>query len=241
MFNQVRIVLVNTSHPGNIGAVARAMKTMGFHRLYLVKPKRFPDKEADIRAAGAEDILAQAVVTETLPQAIMGCQYVYATSARPRYLEWPTLRPAECAQKIFLEQNQQEIAIIFGRESSGLTNEEVAYSHYLISIPTDEQFASLNLASAVQILTYEMRQSFLSTPPKPMPQRNLAAHEQFYGLITHWEQMAIALECLDPQHPKRLMQRISRLFKRAELDETEVNILRGFLSAISKKLIKTKI
>ncbi len=234
MFNHIRIVLINTTHPGNIGATARAMKNMGFHRLYLVNPKCYPNKEANIRSAGAEDILERAIVTATLNEAVEDCQWLYATSARSRFLKWPTLSPEESAQKIFQEQNQQEIAIVFGRESSGLTNEELAHCHYLVSIPADEVYSSLNLAAAVQILTYELRKVFLSLDPIIKPTNYPATHDKFAGLIAHWEQTAIELGCLDPQHPKRMMQRINRLFKRAAPDETEINILRGFLSAILK-------
>ncbi len=236
LFNDVRIVLVEPSHPGNVGAVARAMKNMGFSRLHLVNPKDFPNPEATMRSAGAEDILQNAFVNKTLIEAIQGCHWIYATSARSRFLQWPLLDPAACAHKILEEQSGKEIAIVFGRESSGLTNQELAHCHYAVSIPADENFSSLNLAAAVQLMTYELRKSFLSQKPQQTSSHVPADHDKFNGLIAHWEAAAIHLGCLDPQHPKLMMQRIRRLFKRAAPDETEINILRGFLSAILKHL-----
>lgn len=234
LFNHVRIVLVEPTHPGNIGAVARAMKNMGFSRLHLVNPKEFPHSEASIRSAGAEDILQNAQVNTTLIDSIQGCHWIYATSARSRFLQWPIVDPAACAHKILEEQSGKEIAILFGRESSGLTNQELAHCHYAISIPADEDFSSLNLAAAVQLITYELRKSFLMQDRAKKCSHVPADHAKFNGLIAHWEAAVIRLGCLDPDHPKLMMQRIRRLFKRAAPDETEINILRGFLSAILK-------
>lgn len=237
MFEKIRIVLVNPSHPGNIGAAARAMKNMGLSRLYLVAPEKFPDFKATIRAAGADDILAQAVVTQDLPSALVGCEFIYASSARSRRLEWPECDARQCALQVISEQIQQEVAIVFGRESSGLTNEELAYCHQHVHIPAQEQFNSLNLAAAVQVFAYELRMAWLSARPQAMVEiRQLAPNEQIIGFYQHLQSTLIKLGCLDPSHPKKLMQRLQRLFNRAQLDSTEINILRGILTAMNKVL-----
>lgn len=236
MFNHVRIVLVNPSHPGNIGAVARAMKNMGLFRLYLVAPEKFPHPEATIRAVGASDVLAAAIITADLPQALTGCEFVYATSARTRRLEWPECNARQCAEQVVQIQPQQEVAIVFGRESSGLTNEELACCHIHVHIPADAQFSSLNLAAAVQICTYELYMAALAQQPTPQTEiRALAPHEQLTGFYSHLESTLIQLGCLDPSHPKQLIQRLHRLFNRAQLDSIEINILRGILKAVNKK------
>ena len=236
MFDHVRIVLVNPSHPGNIGAVARAMKNMGFRRLYLVAPEAFPHPEALYRAVGADDVLAGAIVTADLPQALLGCEFVYATSARVRGLEWPQCDARQCALQVLQTQTQQEIALVFGRESSGLTNAELAHCHMQVHIPTDEQFSSLNLAAAVQILTYELRMACLTSAALATMKksRELAPNEQLRGFYNHLQATLIQLGFLNPIHPKKLMQRLQRLFNRAQMDHTEINILRGILTAINK-------
>lgn len=237
MFEHVRIVLVNPSHPGNIGAVARAMKNMGLGRLYLTAPESFPHPEAVYRAVGAKDILERCVVVDDLSQALADCQLAFATSARSRHIDWPTYDPRQCAQHIMTASTQQEIAIVFGRESSGLTNEELAQCHGRVHIPAVDEFSSLNLAAAVQICTYELRMAWLQTTQKtPTPPRELVEHVHLESLYQHLETTLIKLEFLNPQHPKKLMQRLRRLFNRAELDLTEVNILRGILTAMDKML-----
>ncbi len=237
MFNRIRIVLVNPSHPGNIGAAARAMKNMGLNRLYLVAPEKFPHPEAIFRSAGADDILAQAVVTADLSQALSGCEYIYAASARARRLDWPVCDVRQCAMQLAENQFQHETALVFGRESSGLTNEELALCHVHVSIPSEKEFKSLNLAAAVQIFTYELRMAWLSNQTLVKEERNnLATHEQLTRFYNHLESTLINLEYLNPSRPKLLMLRLHRLFNRAFLDSSEINILRGILTAINKKI-----
>lgn len=237
MFNRIRIVLVNPSHPGNIGAVARAMKNMGLHRLYLVAPESFPHPEAVYRAVGAKDILDQCIVVADLAEALADCQQVYATSARSRHIEWPEYDPRQCAQHIISAPSEYEIALVFGRESSGLTNAELGQCHARVHIPAVPEFSSLNLAAAVQICTYELRTAYLAQRQKPdTSARELVSNAHLEGLYGHLESTLIKLEFLNPEHPKKLMQRLRRLFSRAELDLTEVNILRGILTAMDKML-----
>ena len=235
MLDHVRIVLVNPSHPGNIGAVARAMKNMGLSRLCLVAPVNFPHQQALDRAAGAEDILAQASIYDELAQALAGCQFTYAASARSRRLEWAECNARQCAQQIVQMPLTEETALVFGRESSGLTNEELAQCQSRVYIPTDEQFSSLNLAAAVQVLVYELRMAWLLSHSSPLPStRILAPHEAVAGFYQHLETTLIQLKFLNPKHPKKLMQRLQRLFNRAQMEMTEVNILRGILTSINK-------
>jgi len=232
-FDSIRIVLVGTSHPGNIGSTARAMKTMGLSRLYLVSPEAFPDKKANELAAGADDILERAVVTDTLPQALHGCQLIFATSARPRDIYLPGLTPRECADKVADFSENSEIAVVFGREQSGLSNQELLQCHYHIHIPTAADFSSLNLSQAVQIMAYEIRMQGLA--PKAHvsnKQDTLATAEQIELFYQHLESVLIAIDFLKLSNPKRLQQRLRRLFNRATLETMEVNILRGLLTHI---------
>lgn len=240
--DNIRIVLVNPSHPGNVGAVARAMKNMGLKQLYLVSPEDFPNEYAFARASGADDVLADAVVVESVEKAIAPCQWIFGTSARSRMLAWPVKNPRECAQ--FITKNlPAKVAILFGRESRGLTNEELACCHYHIHIPTDEKFSSLNLAAAVQVLTYELRMAALESINKVTGESNIEREDplanamQMDGFYSHLQKVMMDLDFLDPKQPKLLMRRLQRLFNRAHLDEVEVNILRGLLSSIERKLI----
>jgi len=226
---------VNTSHAGNIGAAARAMKNMGLSQLYLVSPESFPNHQATARAAGADDVLANAVVVDDLPTAISGCDLVFATSARSRTLPWPMCNPRECAQQISNEP-QRQIAIVFGRERTGLTNEELSYCHQHVFIPTASDFSSLNLAAAVQVIVYEIRMAALNEPENKKPEKRvLATADQMNGYYQHLEQTLTKLEFLDPKQPKMLLQRLRRLFNRAQVDDTELNILRGILTAIDRR------
>ena len=164
MFDHIRIVLVNPSHPGNIGAVARAMKNMGLSRLYLAAPEDFPNRQANFRAAGADDVLANAVVTADLPEALKDCRLIYATSARSRRLNWPECNARECAEQIMSQTKASQIAIVFGRESSGLTNQELAYCHVHVHIPTNPEFSSLNLQPPLSrwlLMNYEWLRSLI--------------------------------------------------------------------------------
>lgn len=233
--SSIRIILVATSHPGNIGSTARAMKTMGLDSLYLVTPKSFPDYKAREMAAGADDILDKAVVTNSLEEALVGCQLILGTSARPRDLSLPGLIPSSCAELISEQKDDTQVAIVFGREHAGLTNEELLKCHFHIHIPSNPDYASLNLAQAVQILAYEVRMKLLA------PQAEVASRceeyatadeiEQFYE---HLRKVFVEIEFLKEATPRRLMQRVRRLFNRVTLEKMEVNILRGMLTQVQK-------
>ena len=236
--DNIRIVLVNTSHPGNIGGAARAMKNMGLHRLYLVAPRQFPDEKATWRAASADDVLDNAVVTNTLEEAIGDCQFVVGTSARGRRIPWPLLDPRRCAQEINGLSGAEQVAILFGREDRGLTNDELKVCNLHVNIPTSAQYSSLNLAMAVQILCYELHLLRVDgdLPAEPdaqwdTPFSTRANMERFY---THLEETLTELEFLDPAAPRQLMVRLRRLYSRVRLDEMELNILRGILTETQK-------
>lgn len=243
LLRQVRIVLVNTTHTGNIGAAARAMKNMGLSQLTLVDPRRTPDAEAYARSSRADDILDQAVVVEDLATAVADCQLVIGTSARQRNLYWPLITPRQMAEEtasVAQQQPQAQVALVFGREDRGLTNDELALCHFHVNIPTDEDFSSLNVAAAVQVLVYELRVKWLELHDQTLPDwqedwdvdwADAGDVERFYQ---HLEQVLIGLEFYDPANPRHLMQRLRRLYQRARLDKTELNILRGILTAAEK-------
>ncbi|WED43807.1 RNA methyltransferase [Legionella cardiaca] len=237
-FSAIRIVLIATSHPGNIGSTARAMKTMGFGNLYLVTPKAFPHQKALEMAAGADDVLEEAIVTDSLDEALKGCQLIFATSARPRGIPLPGLTPSECATLIAGKADQTEIAILFGREHAGLTNEELLRSHYHINIPSNPEYSSLNLSQAVQIITYELRMKFLSPAAEvELHHDRLATADEVGQFYEHLNEVMLATKFLKPTRPtRRLLQRIRRIFNRAKLEYMEVTILRGILSHIQKAL-----
>lgn len=237
-FSALRIVLVATSHPGNIGSTARAMKTMGLSHLYLVTPKSFPDQKAYEMAAGADDVLNHAHVTASLEEALKGCELVFATSARPRGIALPGLTPAGCAELIAHKADGSEIAIVFGREHAGLTNEELLRSNYHVNIPANPEYSSLNLAQAVQIITYELRMRLLSPIAEvELRQDRLATADEIEQFYSHLQEVMIAIEFLKPTNPtKRLQQRIRRLFNRARLEHMEISILRGILSQMQYAL-----
>ncbi|KTD65792.1 RNA methyltransferase [Legionella spiritensis] len=236
-FGSVRIVLVATSHPGNIGSAARAMKTMGLSRLYLVCPKSFPDFKAWEMAAGADDILDNCIVTDTLDEALSGCQLIVATSARPRGIALPGLLPRECADLVCRQPDNTEVAILFGREHAGLTNDELLRSHYHVNIPSNPEYASLNLAQAVQIISYELRMTLLSpTAEVELRQDEPATADEVEQFYRHLTEVMIAIDFLKPSNPRRLPQRIRRLFNRTGLEKMEVNILRGLLSHVQNAL-----
>ena len=235
MLENIRIVLSNTSHPGNIGASARAMKTMELSRLYLVNPKRYPDAEATARASGADDLLARATVCSDLETAIAGCQLVMGASARSRRIPCPIIDPASCAHQAVAESGQGEVAILFGCEQSGLSNAEIDRCQSLVQIPTNPVYGSLNLASAVQIISYEIlvaqRQATVSSAGQAGPVHVPATAEELERYFEHLERVLIKLDFLDPDNPRKLMRRLRRLYNRARPDENEINILRGVLSA----------
>lgn len=232
---QVRVVLVNTSHPGNIGAAARAMKNMGLDRLYLVAPREFPAPRAQWRAAGAADVLERAVVVERLAEAIAGCGLVVGTSARERRIPWPLLDPRECGQRAWAESAQHEVALVFGREDRGLTNEELAQCGFHVHIPANPEYSSLNLAAAVQVLTYELRMAALSDGGRPAAGQwdvPLARAEDIELYFEHLEQALVEIGFHDPDNPRQTMVRLRRLLARIRPDRMELSMLRGVLTAM---------
>jgi len=231
----VRIVLVGTTHPGNIGAVARAMKNMGQSDLALVNPKHFPHEDATARASGATDVLDNAKVVATLGEALVDCVYVAGASARPRTIGWPTMGPRDCAERMMLEMKKGRVAAVFGPEKSGLNNDDLDLCHTLLTIPTNPDFSSLNLAMAVQVFTYELRvASALNGGPGFASEAPPATGEEMEHFYAHLEKVFEDVKFLDPDNPRYLMRRMRRLFIRARPDVNEVNILRGFLTAIER-------
>lgn len=229
----VRIILVGTTHPGNIGAAARAMKNMGLDELMLVNPRHFPHDDATARASGAETILESARVAESLEDALADCVYVAGASARSRTIGWPSMAPRECAARLHRESRHGTVAAVFGPEKSGLTNEDLDRCHTLLTIPTDPGFSSLNLAMAVQVLCYELR--LAAAGPQDthyVPEVPLANGEDLERFYEHLERVLTDTGFLDPGNPRHLMRRLRRLFARAEPDQNEINILRGILAAV---------
>jgi TrmH family RNA methyltransferase len=233
----IRIVLINTTHPGNIGATARAMKVMGLRALHLVTPKIYPHADATARASGADDLLQSAQVHQSLEPALRGCALVLGTSARLRSLPMPLVDARRGAGQAIAEANAagggHDVAVLFGRERYGLTNEEMQRCHYLVNIPSNPEYSSLNIAQAVQILAYELRiaaQGFSDISVDP-PDWAPVDGEQMERLFEHLEQALLDIRFLNPRQPKRLMARLRRLFNRARPDRNEYNILRGILKA----------
>lgn len=243
----MRVVLVNTSHPGNIGGAARAMKNMGLQRLILVDPKDFPSSEAHARASGADDILQQVRVVASLEQALAGCSLVLGTSARDRRLPWPLVNPRDAASVMMQHlqtDDEADIALVFGREHAGLTNDELHQCQYHVHIPADDAFSSLNLATAVQVLTYELRMAWLAASEQPLCMESIertgplgsgpATHDAMELFYEHLQRTLIDIEFLDPEKPRHLMTRLRRLFGRNQMSRSEVNILRGILTETQK-------
>lgn len=235
MLANIRVVLLNTSHPGNIGAAARAMKTMGLTRLHLVNPKHFPAAEATARASGADDVLANATLCTDLGAALAGSQLVIGASARCRSIPCPVIGPAECAGQLYTESERGEVAILFGCERSGLSNEEIDRCQSLVQIPSNPDYGSLNLAAAVQIICYEVlvahRAREKSGADTEVPDYQPAAADEMERFYEHLERVLVQLGFLKPDNPRMLMRRLRRLYNRARPDENEINILRGILSA----------
>ncbi|MGQ9830291.1 MAG: RNA methyltransferase [Thermochromatium sp.] len=230
---RIRFVLVGITHSGNIGAVARAMKTMGLSRLELVAPRQRPDAESLARACGADDLIERAGIHENLTEALTGCRLVIGASARRRSLAWPLLEPHECAERLLAEAEVGEVALLLGRERSGLTNDELARCHFLAHIPTNPDFSSLNVAAAAQVFAYEIRRvARLATGERPIkPTPELATAEAMEGFYAHLTETLIQIGFSDPAQSRTLGLRLRRLFNRARPDQTELNILRGILSA----------
>ena len=240
MFSHIRIVLVETSHPGNIGAAARAMKNMGLSRLYLVAPHHFPSADATARASGADNLLANAVVCSSVAEAIADCDYVIGASARSRTIEWPEITPRECAEKLMAPQQHNETAILFGRENSGLTNQEMDRCHVLLQIPCNPAFSSLNMAAAVQVISYELFQAAgvvepaVGITPHSVTEP-LATAEQMASFYDHLFQTLSVIGFIHPDKSRSIMRRLRRLFNRAQPARKELDILRGILSAMQQK------
>ena len=242
--------MVNTTHSGNIGGVARAMKNMGLNNLVLVEPKSFPSDDASARAAGADDILNSAAIVKSLQDAIEDCELVFATSARERHIPWPILDPRQMSgivKEAKHADSEKNIAIVFGREDRGLTNEELHLCQHHVCIPSVDEFSSLNIAAAVQVIAYELRVAYLqmlNEGSENAPQWGtswdvpLATQQELELMFEHFETTMSNTGFLDPQNPRQLMTRLRRLLMRALPDKIEVNILRGMLTSISKKIDK---
>ncbi len=238
MLNNIRIVMVNTSHPGNIGAAARAMKNMGLERLYLVAPNQFPSAEATARASSADDILQNAVVTNTLEDAVADCGMVIGTSAQKRGRPLEILTARDCGDFVMQIPADNEVAIVFGTERSGLNNQHLALCHRQVIVPTNTEYSSLNLAQAVQIICYECHMA-AQTANRMVKQDSddydiLAANDEMQKFYQHLEQTLIDIEFLNPDVEKQLMPRLKRFFNRATLEINELNIFRGIFKAAQK-------
>ncbi|WP_263078802.1 tRNA (cytosine(32)/uridine(32)-2'-O)-methyltransferase TrmJ [Endozoicomonas sp. Mp262] len=240
MLDNIRVILINTFHPGNIGSTARAMKTMGLSDLCLVKPQRFPAPEAESMAAGAQDVLAGARVVNSLDEAIADCSLVIGTSARSRNMSIPMLEPTGCGEKLVSEAQQSKVALIFGQETMGMTNEELLKCHYHVAIPANPEYPVLNVSAAVQILCYEIFQASQQVSyamekdqqPEEQPYPQVQQLERFYE---HLETTLDDIGFIIRQHPGLVMPRLRRLFNRARPEAKELQMLRGILSAAQKK------
>ncbi len=241
----IRIVLVGTQHPGNIGSAARAMKTMGLSRLVLVAPKRFPDPEAVTLSAGAEDILQQAQVVATLDEALTGCHFALGTTARDRNVALPEFSPSQAATDLVARSVQGDVALLFGRERTGLENDELQRCHGRVFIPCNPDYASLNLAAAVQVLSYEIRLKRLASgalQPKPVEgdEQAPASMDQMERLFSHLGEFMDEVDFHKGRSPEKVTQRLRRLFLRAGMDEREIKIVRGLLADTQRLLRQLK-
>ncbi len=247
MLSNIRIVLVGATHPGNIGAVARAMKNMGLVRLYLVDPKIFPSADATSRAAGADDILCRAVLRDSLEEAVAHCGIVIGASARSRAVSSQVLSPRECAALVAGQHPETEVAVIFGREHSGLTNAELDLCGYWLTIPCNPEFRSLNLAAAVQVVAYEL----FTTLNAGLVCAEIAAEAEFEtdrpavsarveSFYSHLYEVMVSAGFIHPDKSRSVMRRIRRLFNRAHLENREIDILRGILSAVQERMNRSR-
>jgi len=232
-FANIRVVLSHTTHPGNIGAAARAMKTMGLSQLYLINPRLFPDPQTTAMAAGADDVLEKAVVCRSIDEALHGVVFTVAMTARLRDISIEVKTPREAMPQLLQQATTQPVALLFGTEMSGLTNEEMGKAQVLVNIPANPEFSSLNIAAAVQVMVYELSvasQSYLPNVQESHP----APHEQMEGFFAHMEKTLFEIGFLTTQNPSRMMQRLRRLYARARLETEEINILRGILSVATE-------
>jgi tRNA/rRNA methyltransferase len=241
VFNNIRIVLCHTSHPGNIGSTARAMKTMGLSHLYLVNPKHFPDGQAKSLAVNATDVLDAAVVTASLEEAIADCQFVIGVSGKERALSQQVMTVREAARTVHTIANTQHVALVFGTEMSGLSNAEANRCHVLATIPANPDYTSLNLAQAVQIMCYEVRIAItagkLHYDEKPV---ELASQDDLERFYAHLQEVLTQIGYINPRAPKKLFERLRRLYARTRLEKEEVNLLRGILTLTQKPKKHTK-
>jgi tRNA/rRNA methyltransferase len=231
--NNVRVVLSHTTHPGNIGAAARAMKTMGLGRLYLINPRHFPDPQATAMAAGADDILENAVVCASIDEALQGVAFTVAMTARLRDISIEVQMPRAAMPQVLQQAAVQPVALLFGTEMSGLTNEEMGHAQLGVNIPANPDFSSLNIAASVQVIAYELSVAAQSYRPQ-VTEIVPATHERVEGLYAHLEKALFEIGFFTTQNPARLMQRLRRLYSRTRLEDEEINILRGILTVTTE-------
>ncbi|WP_185840569.1 tRNA (cytosine(32)/uridine(32)-2'-O)-methyltransferase TrmJ [Vibrio cholerae] len=239
MLERVKVVLVGTTHSGNIGSAARAMKVMGLSQMVLVDPQCQVDAQAIALAAGASEIALNAQIYPTLEAAVADCGLVVGTSARSRTLEWPMLEPRECGEKLISEANQHSVAMVFGRERTGLTNDELQLCHYHVCVPANPEYSSLNLAMAVQLLSYEVRMAYLALQQSSQSstlQEEYPHHQELERFYAHLEQVIMQTEFISAQQPGQVMNKLRRMFTRARPEAQEINILRGILTSVQKSI-----
>ncbi|MDA9916851.1 RNA methyltransferase [Gammaproteobacteria bacterium] len=233
----VQIVLVETSHPGNIGSVARAMKNMGLSRLILINPKKFPHDEATALAGNAGDVLEKAKIFGSIKEAVKNSKIIFATSARERTIEWPVASAKDAAQEINqLAAEGLEVSILFGREDRGLTNEELQLSNKHLIIPAHPEYPVLNIAMSTQVVCYELYQASQHEPIGPWQDFPEYSAEELTHLIEHFNETVFNLKLIDPANPKQILTRMERMFRRLYPDQMEGNFLRGFLKAVNKQI-----
>ncbi|EPC8366246.1 tRNA (cytosine(32)/uridine(32)-2'-O)-methyltransferase TrmJ [Vibrio cholerae] len=239
MLERVKVVLVGTTHSGNIGSAARAMKVMGLSQMVLVDPQCQVDAQAIALAAGASEIALNAQIYPKLEAAVADCGLVVGTSARSRTLEWPMLEPRECGEKLISEANQHSVAMVFGRERTGLTNDELQLCHYHVCVPANPEYSSLNLAMAVQLLSYEVRMAYLALQQSSQSstlQEEYPRHQELERFYAHLEQVIMQTEFISAQQPGQVMNKLRRMFTRARPESQEINILRGILTSVQKSI-----
>ena len=236
MLDNVRIILIGTSHPGNIGSAARAMKTMGLTDLVLIDPECEIDGKSVALSAGASDVLKNHKVYKTLDEGIADCGLVVGASARPRTLDWPMLDPREMGVKAASESKKHKVALVFGRENSGLTNDELQKCHFHVFIPANPDYSSLNLAMAVQTLSYEVRMAFLASESFPEVVEEYPRASDFEGMLAHLEKTLFQIGFIVPAHPGLVMDKLRRLFNRARPEINELRMLRGIFSSMQKSI-----
>ncbi|CSA32100.1 tRNA (cytosine(32)/uridine(32)-2'-O)-methyltransferase TrmJ [Vibrio cholerae] len=239
MLERMKVVLVGTTHSGNIGSAARAMKVMGLSQMVLVDPQCQVDAQAIALAAGASEIALNAQIYPTLEAAVADCGLVVGTSARSRTLEWPMLEPRECGEKLISEANQHSVAMVFGRERTGLTNDELQLCHYHVCVPANPEYSSLNLAMAVQLLSYEVRMAYLALQQSSQSstlQEEYPRHQELERFYAHLEQVIMQTEFISAQQPGQVMNKLRRMFTRARPEAQEINILRGILTSVQKSI-----